>query len=446
MGRKIKSETWLPADSIRVKAFSREFAARVLNVPVMHSPKANDIQNALSHRQDSLTVSDTTLRKWINGEDQPNATYLKWIERVWPGSADWLVPDVEVSPIHRFLCALDVWGSPIDSPSRKLETSSKVINIGKVVRILAKRWAPKVINDGRGGHSGFAIPRLKCKVPQQVPLDTYRSINPLTLMDFMFMSGPYLQLGEEDFSEWAIDLASLTLLIAAFYEGTPLVDRFQLGKTGDYCGLLDSFFFHPHGKWPNLDALSGRLEEFPEFYDSLSSYSQRLMDAREVLRKELLSIGTDLLIVKKLTELTKDVDKMWQECIDLSDESFDENDLIREQKVLTPTAPERYRYELRVLTDGSRVVLCHDFEIGTYAPLVKRPDLYKGYAGDFSWGYSGDGPTLLAISLLAHHFGHTNFGPKETDQLLRAYISKFSERLSGAFFLTTGLIENCLNE
>lgn len=382
----------------------------------------------------------------MSGEDSPNATYRKWIDQEWPGCTDWLEPDIEVSPIRRFLCALDMWGSPIDSSIRSLDTASAENTVGKGLDVLARRWASVPIAAGKDCFCSFVIPRLKLPVPDQIPDTVFQSLNPLSLMDFMFRCGPYLQLSEEEFSEWAIDLASLTLMIGALLESTSLAKRSQSGRTGDYNWLVHRIFFLPHGNWPNLESVQWALQDFAEF-DNSPNYSQRLIRAREVLKEKLLSIGSDLSIVQTLSSLIINRNKMWQVPLDMHGETFAQGDLVRVKRNISPAAPGRYRYELQTRADGKKVVLCHDLENAMQSPLLERADLYDGYKGEFGWGYSGSGPTFLAISILAHHLGHDDFDSEEIDRLLKRYISKFPEKLlTGSIFLTTESVDICLNE
>lgn len=381
----------------------------------------------------------------MSGEDAPNATFLKWIDREWSGCTDWLVPDIESSPILRFLCALDMWGSPIDSAVRSLSTASAEITVGKGLAILAKRWASVPMIAGKDCFCGFAIPRLKSPVPDLIPNTVYQPLNPLSLMDFMFRCGPYLELSEEEFVEWAIDLASLTLMVGALLEVSSLAERSQSGRAGEYSWLVHRIFFLPHGNWPNLESVQWALQDFPEF-DGLQGYPRRLIQAREVLKDKLFAIGSDLSIVKTLASRISDCNKMWQIPLDAHGETFPQSDLIRAKRNISPAAPGRYRYELKTRADGKKVVLCHDLKDATEAPLPERADLYGGYKGEFGWGYSGSGPTFLAISIVAHHLGHDDFDSEEIDRLLNQYISRIPEKLlASPIFLTTDLIDSCLN-
>ncbi|MHB1619700.1 MAG: DUF6166 domain-containing protein [Sulfuricella sp.] len=446
MGNKKNSDKWLPADHLRIMAFARSLTPNVSDVHLRQEPKTSNIQEVLSKLDHPVEISNQTLSSWLKGEKRPNVASVNWIKQGLPESASWLKPDIDSSPMRRFLCALDIWGSPVSSPIRKLDAASTGITVSKGLAILARRWASMPVGYEGDVFGGFAIPRLKCHVPHQVPLTVYQASNLLTLMDFMFRCGSYLELSEEEFTEWAIDLASLTLMIGAFLDGISLAERLQSGTTGDYNSLVHRILFLEHGTWPNLESVREELEGFPEFNDSAIAYSERLMLARELLGGNLLSIGSDLSIVKQLSGHIKDRDSIWHVPLGAHGETFAQSDLLRVKRNISPVAPGRYRYEFRYLSDMKRTVLCHDLENGAHAPLPARSDLYDSYPGSFGWGYSGEGPTFLTISILAHHLGHGDFGSEEIDRLLGAYISRFSERLSGPFFLTTELIDKCLNK
>lgn len=448
MGNKKKSEKWLPATHLRIMAFARSLAPARSNVNLGHEPKASDIQDVLSKLVHPINdISAQTIRNWVIGEDMPCVSYVNWIKQGMPECADWLTPDINSCPIRRFLCALDIYGSPIDSTVRSLDTTSTEITVGKGLAILAKRWGSVPIVDGTDCLYGFAIPRLKCRVPRQVDSSVYQSSNPLTLMDFMFRCGSYLDLSDAIFTEWAIDLASLTLMIGAFIEETSMVSRSQSGASGVYNWLVYRILFLPHGNWPNLQSVRDELRDYSEFEDSLIDYPQRLMLAREVLGAKLLPIGCDLSIAKIISDRIKNRDDMWQAPLGVHGKTFAQSDLFRDKQGISPAAPGKYRYELRILNSGERIAICHDLAKGTQAPLYERSDLYDGYESLISWGYSGSGPTFLAISILAHHLGHDDFGIEEVDRLRDKYISRLPEQLiETSFFLTTELIANCLSE
>ena len=138
-------------------------------------------------------LSNTTVRNWLTGEKEPYEASVNLLKQEFSSCADWLEPELDSSPIRRFLCALDIWGSAIDSPMRSLDTTSEGITVGKGLTNLSKRWASIPVTDGKDIFLlDFAIPRLQRHIPQQVPETVYQSIHPLPLMDFIFRCGAYL--------------------------------------------------------------------------------------------------------------------------------------------------------------------------------------------------------------------------------------------------------------
>lgn len=443
MGNKKKVDTRLPADYLRIKAFARSLAPIWSKTHPGQELKVLAIQVSLSQLARPIHIPAPTLTSWLTGEKWPTVTYAKLLNHGLPGCASWLEHDIDASPMCRFICALDMWGSPIDSPVRRLDTSTS-FTVGGGLASLAKRWAPAPINNGNNCFAGFAIPRLKCRVPLQIPSTVYQSSNHLTLMDFMFRCGAYLEMSDEELTEWAIDLASLTLMIGAFLDGRPVIERLQPATTGCYHSFVYNIFFRVGDIWPKLETVRRELREFPEFNDSVIDFPKRLMLAREILMEKLWSIGCSLLIAEEIAGNIKD---RYRELFDANSESFLQADLLREKRNISRVELGKYRYELRNQSGGTKIVLFHDLENGTQAPLVERPDLFDGYPGEINWGYSGGGPTFLTISILAHHFGHGDFGSEEIYRLRDKFISRVPQELiETSFFLTTERIDEYLNE
>lgn len=445
MGNKKKIDKWLPANFLRIKAFYRALASRVSSVC---EPKPSDILDALYYYHRSIDMAETTLRAWRLGEDWPKAKNIELVELEFPGCAAWLNPTIDSTPILRFLCALDIWGSPIDSSSRKLELTPQFITAGSCLAVLEERWAPIVVMDEDGSNCGFAIPRLKCYIPKNLSATIYQSNNPISLIDFMFRCGAHIEFSKDDeFEDWAIDLASLTLVVSSFMESLPLNEKFLSGGSSadDHSLLTYNIFFKEMGDWPNLKSIRRALEIPTDFENLEIDFPKRLMLARDILKNALFAIGADLSIAETLFERVKDNNKMWQSSVDARGKSFAKGDVVRVKRKLTPFAPGQYKYEVRNFAGEERSVLFRDMMSGAEEPLPKRPDLCSRYTGSYNWGYSGEGPTFLTISILAHHLGHDDFGVEEIHRLLDKYISRISHSLLGPFILTTELIDECIN-
>lgn len=315
MGNKKKSEKESPADHLRIMAFARSLVPTPPDLHIEKNPKASEILEVLAMLSPEIEISEVTARNWVAGKKLPTKE-LERIKQEFPRCVDWLVPALDSSPMRRFLCALDIWGSRIDSSARTLDTTSKGITVGSGLAAIAKQWGSVPSPTDKCDFSlECHIPRLGARVPQQVPLVVYQPSNLLTLMEFMFRCGPYLKLSDGEFADWAVDLASLTLLIAAFIEGRTFAERVQSGSVCDYNTLPFNIFFRGHGNWPNSKSVSDALEEFSELKDSAANYADRLIQARDVLRKELLSIGCDLSITDKLSLRIVGRDRMWQKSL-----------------------------------------------------------------------------------------------------------------------------------
>ena len=183
MGRKKKSDGWLPADPLRIRAFAYSLVPDISSIYLERRVNASDIQRALEGSPREQPLEDSTINYWLAGENCPSPVNIKDIQQVFPRCADWLETDIDSSPIRRFLCALDIWGSPIDSPIRKLDpvpkgiadgrgltvlAKSKCLTVGKGLTILAKRWASAAKFSQGNAFLGCTIPRLDCRVPRQV--------------------------------------------------------------------------------------------------------------------------------------------------------------------------------------------------------------------------------------------------------------------------------------
>jgi len=117
----------------------------------------------------------------------------------------------------------------------------------------------------------------------------------------MFISGPHFDLSDDQFDAWAIDLASLTLIVRAYLNSRPIFEQRKSGDTGTYSAWLYSFFFRPIGEWPSFELVEASLGQFPSFAGLTTIYAKRLMAAQMFLTSELTLIGCDLSIAKSLS-------------------------------------------------------------------------------------------------------------------------------------------------
>ncbi len=63
------------------------------------------------------------------------------------------------------------------------------------------------------------------------------------------------------------------------------------------------------------------------------------------------------------------------------------------------------------------------------APLAPRNDLANHSRDGFEWGYSGSGPSQLALAVLAHHFRAAGDEPRLADAKARALYHTFKDKL-----------------
>ncbi len=438
---------WMPAEHLRIMAFARSLAS-INGKDQKDEQKITNIQDALlianTENEKYEPPADQTIRNWWDGKDRPQAKTVKIIKQKFPNCTDLLKPQIHTSPMLRFLCALDIFGSPIESITRGLELKSAEITVGKCIEELSERWAPTPITDGKHSTNGYYIPRLKCLVPRVIPANIYQDSNKLSLIDFMVNIGAFIEMKEEETTEWAIDLASMNLLSKAYLEGVPIIERLKPDYNVKYLSLPYSIFFLNEGDWSNSAFVPQKLLGFIEFEKS-DFYPQRLIQAREILRKELLLIGSDLSIAEELWSNVENKNMMWKN--PFINETLPPNFKLRKSRKIPPASPGRYRYAFRILSDDKLEVICHDMENNSQIPLPARPDLYDNYRGEFGYGYSGSGAKFLSVSILAHHFGHDNFGLDEYIPLVEKHISFISESgLEIINYLTTDEIDKCINQ
>jgi len=235
--------------------------------------------------------------------------------------------------------------------------------------------------------------------------------SPNSLLRFIFIVGVSLDLPDQEFLDWATDLASLTLLISAYYEGLLLSDPDKSGADNSLWDFLFSLFFKSFNDWPNFDSVRIHFETTPGFEKRAARISEKLMRARKFLDDELRFLDCDLGIVMEIWNRIEDRDRSWQPPVPTIRKTVPVTE-IRDftPKILRINQP-RFRYIFKI--DGDkRIVIHQNLEDMTGALLEERPDLYQ-YRGGFDWGRIGTAPRYLVYSLLAHHFGHTEFGTNE---------------------------------
>ena len=445
MGNKSKSEKYLPADPTRIRAFAFQFAHSQNCITAANEPDVRKLLNAIATSDWSFDISEQTLRKWFSGVDFPRYDYVKLVEKFSPNAGAWLIQDLNENSLRRFLCAIDIWGSLITSNERKINNYDSKFSAYSLLQIIASKWAPTPIYSGDRGIKGFAIPRLRTYVPKQLLANVYIDSNPLTTLDFILRLGQYIDLSDASiFDEWSVDLAATALTAKAYFESLTIPNQMNSGRTGDYAGLLYNALFMGNDNWPTTEKINGYLEKFNEI-ETPAKLSDLIMNAREVLSRELSGIGRSLNLVEEIFDKIPDKNIMWQGSFIASRSVLTEEILIAGLEKSIRNNDDKFDYILKH-EDGVCRVLTRVRGSEQLFDLPRRTDLFDDYQGEFSWGYEGSGPQFLTVSLLAHHFGHPNFHSFEFECVLDKVISALpGGEMMGPFLLTTEIIDSVLD-
>lgn len=444
MGRNLKSQAYFPADTIRFKAFAHHIANHFSAINTDGTPNINMLLDNLFWEGEPLNISEQTLKNWFSGVDKPSPEKIEEIEKLCDSATTWLVRDLEVSPMHRLLCSIDLWGCKLESANRRIEGNEEGITVGSALISLSKKWAPRGYVSENGIFFHPIIPHLSVPVQSQIFSNCYVVTNPITLLDFMLMLPMYLsELNEKEFYCWAMDLVSMTLIVCAHIESLSIADIANTGRTNLYARHLYNIFFRGNGSWPSAFEIELHLKDFPEIIHP-SRLAQSLMKVRNLLSDELLKSGTSLNIIEIIFK--KIPTKESQILSSSSDrEMLDRHEYFRlpGNKSIRITDCQ-YLYIFRNVNDQCLVSFQTD-ALEEEHPLLPRPDLDDDYLREFSWGYVGGGARFLSKSILAHHLGHDNFQDWEVNHLLDCFLKEIScESLSMPHFLTSGMIEDFL--
>lgn len=301
MGRRSKSSSFEAADPFRIRAFIFLLASE-LNVDLRRKKfGVSDLLRKLQLQPAAVNakISAKTIHKWKRGEDMPCSENRTWIEEGFPHCSSWLKSDWNSTAISRFFSVMDIYGARFDDPRRSLEINGSRLTVGSCLDLLQKKWGPQEEKD-RGYYQGWSIPWVQVRFsPSHLPR-SYHPDTPLSLVNFMILGGPYIELTDDQFKEWAIDLASTALLVRSYYEGPGYEICSRSGEKGDYSALLSKLFFVTWRDWPCRESLRQVLSNYPEFRGSEDFHAEKLICAREIVQKELYGLGNDLAIVRPL--------------------------------------------------------------------------------------------------------------------------------------------------
>lgn len=451
MGNKKKEDTWLPSYPLRIKGFARLLAAELYGHDTTIKPSAEAMAKAIdSHKIASKTtnlISTNCLGKWINGENFPKY-YINLIKKIAPNSVEILTPNIESAPIFRFLSAIDIWGSSLDSPARGRDKFTSSFSAGACLEQISRQWAPYELEIDKKIH-GMIIPKIEQFVPDHINFGKYRGYDSFSILEFMFECGGFIDFDDADFEDWAVDLASAALSIKASIDSMSLSKQSLSGEIRDLSNFLFNLFFNENN-FKNEKFLSQYLvRKYPDTIKNISiNYAQRLISARSILENKLLTFDCDLSIANELDQKIADKNLAFQK-IELDDRPYDPEllrHLVVDDSLLERKVKTNFIYTFKVVRK-KRVVTFKEEEsdIDTILPL--RNDLFDDYPNStYSWGYTGSGPRLLATSIIAHHLGHDDFGYKKAIYLVENHLYKILEAHHlKPFHLSSKVINQCIN-
>ena len=443
-GRPPKSKVYLPADSIRFKGFFYVLANMLVSranskfsiVNKDGLPNLKNLLEELAMRGDPSQdgISECSLRKWFSGEDRPDKNNSLRVENICPGAQALLTADIELNPLNRFLCAIDLWASNVCNPNISLKSHASHITIISAINVIENRWAPISSLDEGIENRDLIIPLLEIPVQLKVTSKVYDSANPLTLLSFMLTIPQYIdELSERLFYDWTLDLAALTLLVRCHIASMPKRIQRSTGNYAGYSYLLYMIFFIEHKHWQSEDKISIDLMTYTEIKDPIR-LAQWLMKSNNLFKSELARIGTSPRHIVDIFNKHQDRDSS-----EIS-ESIYNKDRQKSERL----SPEKYEYIFKYVK-GKYLVMVQPHGVKDARPLPPRRDLHNNSPGEFAWGYSGSGPRFLTKSILAHHFGHDKFKIWETDILLKKFIgSLLCPPVNATFFLSSDAIETIL--
>lgn len=448
MANKKKADKWLPSDPLRIKGFARLLAAELYGHNTITNPRVSELKNGIENHKIASVISPTTLRNWVNGEDFPSEGYRNLIERISPIPLQSLKPSIDSTPILRFLSALDIWGSRLDSPARGVDKPTHLFSAGACLEKTAKHWAPyELVIDNK--IYGTIIPKIKHFVPEQVNYLKYRAYDRFLILEFMFECGGFIDFHDADFEDWSIDLASAALSIKASIDSMSSSKQSLSGEMRDLSNLIYAIFFNTNNVFYAKRLSQHLARKYPDFIKKLSiNYAERLISARSILESKLLTFGCDLSIANELSEKIPDKDLAFQK-IELDDRPY-EPELLRhltvDNSLLERKVKTNFIYTFKVVRK-KRIVTFKEEESEIETTLPLRNDLFDDYPkSPYLWGYAGSGPQLLATSIIAHHLGHNEFDSKKAIYLVEKHLAKFLEpHHLRTFHLKTDFINQCIN-
>lgn len=297
-GRPAKSETALPADRIRAKAFA--FALRKIAEQEVGGARLEDVQAVL--RDKFKAEVSNNVAKWLSGAVRPNNTYSKLLKRHLPEVVAWLDADI-THPARRFICGLDALWSRPDSAFKQLTFSDGLHHsVGDILNALKLDWGPIPVleppsldipnYDNAQVVCGFAAPCLRQLILLDI-VDAYDITNPLSLLNCMVLYGSTnkIEFNDQEFDRWAIDLATMATIALAHLENFPGSYRLMPASSCSSANIIYNFFFKTTFKESATIYWEQALKEsIPQLQDAPFLVMQ-LKKAKEKLSCCLLGAG-----------------------------------------------------------------------------------------------------------------------------------------------------------
>ncbi|MFA7281085.1 MAG: hypothetical protein WC100_13425 [Sterolibacterium sp.] len=262
MGRRKKTFDELPTKKMRGLAWSRDVKQKLLPGTDPAKPYANRIDEAIkklikeakglqkqalerywSSSNDRI-VSSGRWQSWWMGREQPTPKKIELFALLFPGTQAWFssgMPEKGQNHLLSLFHAVDLWASELESSDKAMQL---LVHLGKT-------WRPKNITERTAKSNqqiGWYIePFYDKRIPSEIAMDHYRSLEPSSLIESMIWSGYFFKVQEDPelFIRWILDLviaslATKTLLQEVVGDEAAL----SAGKSGDVMGFVLEVFIY----------------------------------------------------------------------------------------------------------------------------------------------------------------------------------------------------------
>lgn len=453
-----KKKKW-PADPLRIKRFTYSLAVACRTLSNNGEIDFKALEEKLQSEQKAarkfpVEISKGNLRNWFfDKKDKPFVVvvpaqvFRNAINSIRPECGAWLTRSLNNS-MMRFFCALDVFGSEISSTTRQIFEQENTICFHSIFTAIKNQWGPTRNYQSTHSISHPIIFALKTKLPVELPADVFVHSDPFTLLEFMLRSAQYTtDMSVEEFFDWTFDLAAMCLVIQANLDSLPREKVLDFGRAADYSALvLRSLFrrtsdFHEECEIYQLKADFNNAIQKPE------KIAQMLTHAESILKREFLQLNSSVQFIDSIAPSISAMVEFWEAKAPKNKHELNEDFLNRFQPILDRDSNVDYEYSLRSkarVTTVTFVGIEQQSKKRKFLPVICEYDTSP--RNRFAWGRYGATPRVLSISLLTHHYGHSNFGNFEVRRLLDNLISILpSSEIDGEVKITTQMISGILN-